>query len=1041
MRRTRSIYVLALLGLCISGRLVAQDCTVTGRIFRGDGTPAANETVTVTKIEQNGTVVSSTATVYQSDANGYVTLAAPRNSEAWVQANNVPELNVLGGVPLSIPDAPTAALETLWQLPDGVLSFNGRAGDVTLQANDITGALGYSPVNPNGIIAAVNGSSEGTTISDGLLSANVPRLSNANAFQANISAPALYGGNLDNSALNLAGSSSQTTTNGNIFLNGDGQGNVLVGTRAAQSGSVLDSIARLTVSGTPTAGTTALRVNGAAGAASSLDIYTPFGQDKALRIITPDTGSFFQPKTYINNAGAYYTDAWMVISGHTSGSDAAGYKIDHPTKDPFMLGIWSDVTGPALQVRGGGYLFSGVSNDGLYTFSIEDDGGFKWGRSTRAGMDTNLYRPLPNTLRTDGTLQIGGDLLVGNRRNRSLTRALPTSANGTVDIGSFSFVSGSQVLSVGVSAWGNGISVSKSYRLPVQWNQAPANTWLVAAPASSTGAYLGSDFDMDVKVSGGVVSLRLRTSASNNATGTAYITVQEDGSTASTTFTPSTATGSAAAPTQVFAGNLVGQNGSSVGIGTNSPAADAILDVNGGDSKGLRIRPRSAVGAPTAGTWSAGTMIIDSAGTQYICSTGGTPGTWRRAVTDSGSSSGSAGVLSFNNRTGTVTLTGADVVNALGYTPAQLNSFQTGVIAVQSSSASTVPSVIRGATGQSADVQQWQNSSGQTVAAITASGELRMPSSASGKAPFVIDYRAVPNGTGDFNPTVAMGYNQLPDGSKVQPGENSLSWFVEGDYNDGTPNHKMEAYVQYYNADGSVNVRPLLFQIDRTTNQITQSVIRGPVAIESATGQPAAQFSPGNAIISASTGDTSLWLRSSATTGTHLYLGYKGNPSYMSLDPLPGRGTISVNGRNILNMYYSPAGGSGAAISVGADDSSAVGVFDVGANLPSLKGIAVRGKSGQTGNLQEWQNAGGAVLTAVSPTGALAVGSAAPTNDAKVDVNGGDTQGLRVRPRSTSGAPTSGAWSAGTMIVDSTGSLYICTAAGTPGSWQKVGAQ
>jgi hypothetical protein len=271
-----------------------------------------------------------------------------------------------------------------------------------------------------------------------------------------------------------------------------------------------------------------------------------------------------------------------------------------------------------------------LSNAGAYTFSIEEGGQLRWGNTTRAGLDTTLYRNGASTLKTDGTFQVGGDLLVGNRRNRSLTRTLPTSVNGTIDIGSFSFVSGSQLLSVGISVWGNGISVTKNYRLPVQWSQAPANTWLVAAPESSTGPYLGSDFDMDVKVSGGTVSLRLRTSASNNASGTAYITVQEDGSTAPTTFTPSTTVASAAAPTQVFAGNLIGQNGSSVGIATNSPAADAAVDVNGGDSKGFRVRPRSTRGAPTAGTWSAGTMIVDSTGSLYICTSAGAPGSWQK---------------------------------------------------------------------------------------------------------------------------------------------------------------------------------------------------------------------------------------------------------------------------------------------------------------------------------------------------------------------------------------------------------------------------
>lgn len=39
---------------------------------------------------------------------------------------------------------------------------------------------------------------------------------------------------------------------------------------------------------------------------------------------------------------------------------------------------------------------------------------------------------------------------------------------------------------------------------------------------------------------------------------------------------------------------------------------------------------RASVGAPTTGTWAAGDTVQDSAGTWYLCTAGGTPGTWSR---------------------------------------------------------------------------------------------------------------------------------------------------------------------------------------------------------------------------------------------------------------------------------------------------------------------------------------------------------------------------------------------------------------------------
>lgn len=43
---------------------------------------------------------------------------------------------------------------------------------------------------------------------------------------------------------------------------------------------------------------------------------------------------------------------------------------------------------------------------------------------------------------------------------------------------------------------------------------------------------------------------------------------------------------------------------------------------------GLQIVPRGSAGAPSSGTWSAGTLNVDSNGVMYRCTVGGTPGTW-----------------------------------------------------------------------------------------------------------------------------------------------------------------------------------------------------------------------------------------------------------------------------------------------------------------------------------------------------------------------------------------------------------------------------
>jgi hypothetical protein len=52
------------------------------------------------------------------------------------------------------------------------------------------------------------------------------------------------------------------------------------------------------------------------------------------------------------------------------------------------------------------------------------------------------------------------------------------------------------------------------------------------------------------------------------------------------------------------------------------------LDCNG--TGRVRVKPQSAVGAPVAGTYAAGELILDSAGDLFACVVAGTPGTWHR---------------------------------------------------------------------------------------------------------------------------------------------------------------------------------------------------------------------------------------------------------------------------------------------------------------------------------------------------------------------------------------------------------------------------
>jgi hypothetical protein len=126
---------------------------------------------------------------------------------------------------------------------------------------------------------------------------------------------------------------------------------------------------------------------------------------------------------------------------------------------------------------------------------------------------------------------------------------------------------------------------------------------------------------------------------------------------------------------------------------------------------------------------------------------------------------------------------------------------------------------------------------------FTAGDEYRFPPKLPGQGP-----QSINRGLHYFNnvgdPVLAVGYNQSFTGGLLQSGEPGLSWNIEGNYNDGTSDPKMEAYLQYVAEDGTTVIRPFFFQFDRVTKKLVGSLLQGdPLNINSSsTGEPLAQF-------------------------------------------------------------------------------------------------------------------------------------------------------------------------------------------------------
>mgnify|MGYP000956422285 CR=1 FL=1 len=136
-----------------------------------------------------------------------------------------------------------------------------------------------------------------------------------------------------------------------------------------------------------------------------------------------------------------------------------------------------------------------------------------------------------------------------------------------------------------------------------------------------------------------------------------------------------------------------------------------------------------------------------------------------------------------------------------------------------------------------------------------------------------------------------------------------------------------------------------------------------------------------------------------------------------------------------LGAFGGVVGDSSERNGVAGLSGSANGVFGASAGRSSFNAVAgvlgdssvrygVAGFSTSNAGMRAASSSGsGIYASSTSGIGAVVSGGRAP---------------LQLTPKSTPGRPTSGTHGKGELVVDSAGSLFICTATGTPGTWKKV---
>jgi hypothetical protein len=320
---------------------------------------------------------------------------------------------------------------------------------------------------------------------------------------------------------------------------------------------------------------------------------------------------------------------------------------------------------------------------------------------------------------------------------------------------------------------------------------------------------------------------------------------------------------------------------------------------------------------------------------------------------------------------------------------------------VQSQSAAVLPLAVQATAGQTANLQEWRDPSGSPLMTVGPNGRVTRPTDAQ-HAPYVWELGGS-SFNGVFDPTSYFGYNVADGGVPVVPNEPYAAYVLEADYHDGAK-RTMEQYHELRSADGSVNVRPLFFQVkrDATTpqdfltgaqivgNPLTISAVRNGAGTAQQPTIDLALFYPHRAIFLAplTTDDNYVSVKAAPNYNAGLRLGQGGTDNVFVLATASStRVDMQVNSATPLRLHSSPMGAASTSGSIsvgGVSDTSAVGVFAVNTNDPVVKGLVARGRAGQIGSLFEVQNKDGAALGGFDKNGYFFSQKSAAPADADV---------------------------------------------------------
>ena len=385
-------------------------------------------------------------------------------------------------------------------------------------------------------------------------------------------------------------------------------------------------------------------------------------------------------------------------------------------------------------------------------------------------------------------------------------------------------------------------------------------------------------------------------------------------------------------------------------------------------------------------------------------------------------------------------------------------------IDVRPQSASTVGAIIRGAASQSANLQEWQLSSGTVAASLSAYGDLIIPgsrvaigSASLGGSTMLFSVAA----TASYVPIIAKGYASQT--ANLQEWQN----------NAGTVLAKVNATGQFIAVGDNLNNFQSIgasstayngFTVSTNTNaanyvmgtagasETAFSVANSFYIYDGIAGVMRLRINP-SGLVGINTVATSQ-LHVNNSTSANVGLIVKGAASQTAnlqeWQDSAGSVLAKVNPNGVFHTfgsvytpYIQPASPTGVNAFIALDNTT---VLIDGWSASTVK-LTVKGYTSQTANLQEWKNSAGGVLLNIDSTGSLDIGAGSSNiwkikNQTSAVMEWQPVQGFMFLPYGASNRPVTikGAASQTANLTEWQNSAGTKLAAVTKDAWLELGS-